>query len=109
MNSLNSILLEGRLTADPDHKVLESGKSVCNFSIASERFYKVDDEHKKEVSFVKVEVWAGLADSCNQYLEKGRGVRIVGRIKQHRWVKEGENQSEIRIVAEHVEFKPKIY
>jgi single-strand DNA-binding protein len=52
-------------------------------------------------------VWAGLADSCNQYLKKGRGVRVVGRIKQDRWKdQDDKNHEKFKIVAEHVEFKP---
>ena len=39
---------------------------------------------------------------------KGRGVRVVGRLKQDRWVgKDGKNYSKVKVVAEHIEFKPK--
>jgi single-strand DNA-binding protein len=38
---------------------------------------------------------------------KGRGVRVVGRLKQERWQNaEGQAQSKVVIVAEHVEFRP---
>ena len=110
MNSLNSILLEGRLTADPELKLLENGSSVCNFSIASNRYYKAKDERKEEVSFFRVVVWNGLGNSCKEFLTKGRGVRVVGRLKQDRWIDpEGINHSEVKIVAEHVDFKPKTF
>lgn len=107
MNSLNSIIIEGNLTRDPEYKETPKGTPVCNFSVASNRFYKVDDEMKQEVSFFNVETWSKLADNCNQYLSKGRGVRVVGRLKQDRWTNpEGQNREKIKIVAEHVEFKP---
>lgn len=107
MNSLNSILMEGNLTKDPELKETAKGTKVCNFTVASNRYYKKDDEQQQEVSFFPVEVWAGLADSCNQYLKKGRGVRVVGRIKQDRWRdQEDKNHERFKIVAEHVEFKP---
>ena len=107
MNSLNSILIEGNLTRDPELKATPKGTAVCSFSVASNRFYKQDEEYQKEVSFFDVETWAKLAESCAEYLEKGRGVRVVGRLKQDRWQdQEGNPRSKVKIVAEHVEFKP---
>ncbi len=107
MNSLNSILMEGNLTKDPELKTTSKGTSICTFTVASNRYYKKEDEQQQEVSFFPVEVWAGLADTCNQYLKKGRGVRVVGRLKQDRWKdQEDKNHERFKIVAEHVEFKP---
>ena len=60
-----------------------------------------------EVSYFDVEVWAKLAENCQTNLEKGRGVRVVGRLKQDRWQDdEGKGRPKIKIVGEHVEFKP---
>jgi single-strand DNA-binding protein len=107
MNSLNSILVEGNLVRDPVVTQTPKGTNVCSFAVASNRFYKTDDELQKEVSFFDVEVWAKLAESCSEYLKKGRGVRVVGRLKQDRWTDaEGKNHSKVKIVGEHVEFKP---
>jgi len=107
MNNLNSILIEGNLTRDPILSETPKGTSVCNFSLASNRFFKQEEELQKEVSFFDVESWARLAENCGEHLLKGRGVRVVGRLKQDRWQdKEGNPRSKIKIVAEHVEFKP---
>ncbi len=106
MNQLNSILLEGNLTADPSLNVTKSGTSVCHFSVASNRYFKKEGESVQDTTFVDVEAWSGLADNCNQYLTKGRGVRIIGRISQDKWVSDGVSKSKIKIVAEHIEFKP---
>ncbi len=107
MNSLNSILIEGNLTRDPLLNETPKGTTVCTFGVASNRFYKQNDELQKEVSFFEVEVWARLAEACAENLKKGRGVRVVGRLKQDRWTDaEGKNHEKVRIVAEHVEFKP---
>jgi single-strand DNA-binding protein len=55
-----------------------------------------------------VTVWNRLAEVCKEYLAKGRGVRVVGRLKQDRWEDpEGKTRSKVHIVAEHVEFKPR--
>ena len=85
MNSLNSILLEGNLTKDPQLSKTPKGTPVCTFSVASNRYYKQDDEGVNEVSFFDVEVWSRLAETCGEHLTKGRGVRVVGRLKQDRW------------------------
>ena len=107
MNNLNSILVEGNLTRDPVYSETPKGKSVCSFNIATNRYYKQEEEFQNEVSYLDVETWARLADACRDHLAKGRGVRIVGRVKQDRWVdQEGKNKSRFKIVAEHVEFKP---
>ena len=107
MNSLNSILLEGNLTRDPETKTLSTGSQVCNFSIASDRFYRQNDNTEKEVNYFDVEAWSRLGLACSQNLKKGRGVRVVGRLKQDRWTdSEGKQKSKVMIVAEHVEFKP---
>jgi len=107
MRDMNSIILEGNLTRDPEYRETPKGTPVCMFSVASNRYYKVDDEPRQEVSFFNVETWAKVAESCNEYLKKGRGVRVVGRLKQDRWVnQEGKNCDRIKIVAEHVDFKP---
>jgi len=107
VNSLNSILLEGNLVRDPEAKTLATGSQVCNFSVASNRFFKTNEALEKEVSFFDVEAWAKLGQTCADTLRKGRGVRVVGRLKQDRWTDpEGKTKSRIKIVAEHVEFKP---
>ena len=107
MNSLNSILVEGNLVRDPSLSKTPRGTQVCTFSVASNRYYKADNESQKEVSFFEVEVWAKLAETCAEILKKGRGVRVVGRLKQDRWAdNDGKNHSRIKIVGEHVEFKP---
>lgn len=107
MNDLNSILIEGNLIQDPESKTLSTGSQVCNFTIASDCFYRQGSEAVKEVSYFDVEAWAKLGLACSQNLKKGRGVRVVGRIKQERWTDpEGKERSKVFIVAEHVEFRP---
>ncbi|MCA1755424.1 MAG: single-stranded DNA-binding protein [Spirochaeta sp.] len=107
MNSLNSILVEGNLTRDPELRTTPKGTPVCSFSVASNRFFRQNEETQKEVSFFDVEVWSGLAERCGENLNKGRGVRVVGRLKQDRWTDgEGQNHTRVKIVGEHVEFRP---
>ena len=107
MNNLNSILIEGNLVRDPLLRSTPKGTQVCTFTLASNRFYKQETGLEKEVGFFDVETWAKLAENCYSLGHKGRGVRVVGRLKQDRWSSpDGKSHSKISIVAEHVEFRP---
>ena len=109
MNNLNSILIEGNLVRDPELSYTTKGTALCKFTVASNRFYKQDQEIQKEVSFFDITTWNRLAEVCGEYLKKGRGVRVVGRLKQDRWTDpDGKPHSRVFIIAEHVEFKPQL-
>jgi len=107
MNDLNSILLEGNVVRDPILSKTPSGISVCSFSIGSNNTFNTNGVMVDEVSFFDVETWDSLADNVAESLKKGRGIRIVGRMKQDRWdTTEGAPMSRVKIIAEHVEFRP---
>jgi single-strand DNA-binding protein len=107
MNNLNSILIEGNLTRDPEFRETAKGTALCTFSIASNRFFKQDNETEIEVSYFDVQTWAKLAENCRNLGHKGRSVRVVDRLKQERWNgNDGKAHSKVSIVAEHVEFRP---
>ncbi|WP_428768994.1 single-stranded DNA-binding protein [Treponema sp. HNW] len=107
MNSLNSIILEGNIVQEPVLRETAKGTSVCTFSIMCTRTYKQDEGYEKEISFFNIDAWGKLAELTVKNGTKGRGVRVVGRLKQSRWVdSEEKNRSKISIVAEHIEFKP---
>ena len=107
MNNLNSILIEGNLVRDPLLRTTPKGTQVCTMSLASNRYYRQDSGFEKEVSFFDIETWSKLAEACYAKGKKGRGIRVVGRLKQDRWNDpDGKQRSRITIVAEHVEFRP---
>jgi single-strand DNA-binding protein len=105
MNQLNSVILEGNLTKEPDQSYTPKGSAVTHFPIASNRYFKQDGERQEEVGYYDIETWGRLAETCAEYLKKGRGVRVVGRLKQDRWQQNGKSRSKVVIVAEHVEFR----
>jgi len=110
MNNLNSILIEGNLVKDPILRSTTKGTQICTMRLASNRFYKQDSKspgYENEVSFFEIETWAKLAENCYTKGKKGRGVRVVGRLKENRWNGiDGKPHSRVSIVAEHVEFRP---
>ena len=113
MNNLNSILLEGNLVRDPELRYTPSdgtapGTALCTLVVSSVRMYKRDGERTEDVSFIEATTAGKLATVCAEHLTKGRGVRLVGRLKQERWEDtEGNARSKVVIVAEHVEFRPR--
>lgn len=107
MAGYNRIIMVGNLTRDPEHKQLSSGQAVCRLSIASNRQFKSrqSGEMVQEVCYIDVDVWGPQADSCNNYLAKGRQVLVEGRIKLDTWQdQDGNNRSKHSIVADRVVF-----
>lgn len=108
MNQLNSIILEGNLVRDAVVSEPIPGFKVCKFTIAVNRFYKNHNgEGAEEVSYFDVETYNGMAEYCQKKAQKGRGVRVVGRLKQSTWKDENDKLcSRTFVVAEHIEYKP---
>lgn len=107
MASYNRIIMVGNLTRDPELKQLSNGASVCRLGIASNRQYrnKTSGSMTQEVCFIDVDVWGPQAETCRQYLAKGRPVLVEGRLKLDSWQdNEGQNRSKHSIVAERVVF-----
>jgi single-strand DNA-binding protein len=107
MASYNRVIIMGNLTRDPDHKQLASGQAVCRLGLASNRQFKNRQTGMmvQEVCFVDIDVWGPQAESCNQYLQKGRGVLVEGRLKLDSWTdQEGNRRSKHSIVADRVTF-----
>jgi single-strand DNA-binding protein len=101
MSNLNSVLLEGHLKADPQFSA-----GVCSFTLKSIRNLKQNNILKQEIAYFDIIVEGKQAEVCKEHLEKGRGIRVIGRLKQERWKDDKGRRSHIYIVAEHVEFKP---
>ncbi|MCF0236953.1 MAG: single-stranded DNA-binding protein [Sphaerochaetaceae bacterium] len=107
MNNLNNVILEGKLTRDPDLIQLTANNVGCRLSIANNRYFlNKSSEWKQETSFFIVNVYGKVADSCLKFLKKGRGIRVVGRLKQERWKDNGIPKDNISVIAEHIEFQP---
>lgn len=103
----NRVVMIGNLTRDPDYKQLASGQGVCRLGLASNRQYKNRQTGNlvQEVCFVDIDVFGPQAESCNQYLQKGRPVLVEGRLKFDTWeTPEGQMRSKHSIIADRVVF-----
>ena len=86
MNQLNSLIIEGNVTRVPELREPSKGFKVCTIPLAVNRFYKNrNGEGVNEVSYFNVETYDKMAEICMEKCEKGRGLRVVGRLKQDRW------------------------
>ncbi len=107
MNALNQIILEGNVVRQPEKRTCKNGSKFCYVPIAVNRSYKGGDgNYVNEVSFFDVAVFGSTAELCEKWCPKGRGIRVVGRLRQNVSNSNGKKQSKVEIVAEHVEFKP---
>jgi single-strand DNA-binding protein len=108
MISFNKVILLGNLTRDPEVRYLPSGTAVASFAIAVNRRYKQGEETKDEVSYIDIVVFGKTAENCGQYLNKGDGVLVDGRLQQRRWeTEDGQKRSKVEVVAQTVNFMPK--
>jgi single-strand DNA-binding protein len=101
------ITIIGNLGHDPSMKYLADGTPVTDFSVATNRRWNNADGTKgEEVVWFRVTAWRRLAETCNQYLSKGRQVMVVGRVKPARaWAgNDGEPRAQNEITAGNVIF-----
>jgi single-strand DNA-binding protein len=78
---MNRVLLTGRLTRDPEMRELPSGKTVTNFSVATNE-YRGGEERTEYHAIVS---WDRLAEICGQYLTKGQLISLEGRLQTRNW------------------------
>ncbi|HXX60010.1 MAG TPA: single-stranded DNA-binding protein [Candidatus Sulfotelmatobacter sp.] len=97
---MNRVLITGRLTRDPELRTLASGKTVTQFSVATND-YRAGEERSE---FHSIVTWDRLAEICGQYLGKGQMVAIDGRLQTRQWEDEKKARHwKTEIVAAHVE------
>jgi single-strand DNA-binding protein len=102
---MNTWIGIGNLGRDPEVKFTPSGQAVANFSIAiNERWKDKDGAAQERTEWVRIVVWGKQAESCGQYLSKGRQVAVTGRLQTRDYEKDGVKHYITEIVASHVEF-----
>lgn len=101
---MNTVILKGNLTRDPEVKEINSnGKqtTVANFSIAVSRFYrKANGESAQETEFIDCEAWDTGAVTIGKILSKGDPVLIRGALKTDKWEKDGQKHQRTRVRIE---------
>ncbi|MDD4294377.1 MAG: single-stranded DNA-binding protein [Candidatus Omnitrophica bacterium] len=109
MVSFNKIFLVGNLTRDPELRYTPQGTAVATLRIAVNTPFKdKNGQVQRDTCFVNVVTWAQMAETCNQYLQKGRQIFVEGRLQSRSWQdSEGKNRSVIEVRAARVQFMPR--
>ena len=100
MASLNKVFLAGNLTRDPEVRYLPSGMAVAEMGLAVNERYKdsTTDEWKEKAVFVDLVAWGRQAETVKDYLSKGSGILVEGRLQLDQWeTKQGEKRSRLRV------------
>lgn len=106
--NINKAIVYGNLTRDPELKTLPSGVNVCSFSIATNRVYNDRDGKRQEsVDFHNIVVFGRQAETSAQYLKKGSGAFVEGRLQTRSWEADGVKHYRTEIVADRVQFGPR--
>lgn len=103
-NSVNKVILVGRLGKDPELKYTQGGAAVARFSLATDEVWKDQSgEKQQKTEWHNIVAWSKLAEICGQYLAKGRLVYIEGRLQTRSWEdKEGNKRTTTEIRADNM-------
>jgi len=106
MKNYATATIEGFVTREPVVRTTKTGKTVCSFSLAVNHFVKEGAE--PGVSYIDVETWEKLAETCAKSVAKGKKVLVIGGLRQDRWEgSDGKTQTKIKIVGTEVRFLEK--
>ncbi len=110
MANLNKVLLMGNLTANPELRYTPKGTAVTDLRLAINRYYSGENsERQEETTFVDVTLWNRQAEIANQYLTKGSGVFIEGRLQLDTWEDKatGQKRNKLRVIGESLQLLPR--
>ena len=104
--NINRVVLTGNLTRDPELRSTQGGTAVCSLRIATNSRRKdASGNWVEKPNYFDVTVWGAQGENCAQYLQKGRGVAVDGRLEWREWdTPEGQKRQAVEIVADSVQF-----
>jgi single-strand DNA-binding protein len=103
--NVNKVFIGGRLVRDTELKQLESGTSVCSFSIAENERYKKGEEWVEKANYFECSIFGKRAEALNKYFEKGSEIFIIGKLDFQQWeAKDGQKRNALRVIAEDFQF-----
>jgi single-strand DNA-binding protein len=102
---INKVILLGNLGSDPELRNVGSS-SVCDLSLATtSKWTAKDGSHKADTQWHRVVVWGKQAESCKEYLSKGRQIYVEGHLQTRQWEdRDGNKRYTTEVVAETVKF-----
>ncbi|MFB0556270.1 MAG: single-stranded DNA-binding protein [Dehalococcoidia bacterium] len=106
MASLNKIMLIGNVGTDPEMRYTPSGNPVTSFRMATGRRYTDSGgERREETEWFRIVVFGKQAESCNQFVTKGKQVYVEGRLRTRNWEgQDGQKRVSVEVIANRVLF-----
>lgn len=105
---MNKVTLIGRLAADPELRQTGEGTNVTNFTLAVTRPYS-GKESEAQTDWIDIVAWRHTAEFVCKYFQKGSPIIVDGTIQTRMWEdKAGQKRKTVEILAESVEFVPRI-
>ncbi len=106
MADLNKVMVIGNVGTDPEMRFTPNGNPVTSFRLATSRTFRTaEGERRQETEWFDVVTWNRLAETCNQFLGKGRRAYVEGRLKTRSWEgQDGQRRLQLEIIANRVLF-----
>lgn len=100
---LNEVILQGRLTENPELKTTTAGKSVTSFTLAVERDFSTDGD--KVTDFINIVAWNKTAEFVSRFFTKGKQMLVKGSLQVRKYqTQNGDNRSATEVIADKVYF-----
>lgn len=97
---LNSVILMGRLTREPELRQTDKGTLVCGFSVAVDNGYG----ETKKTDFINCVAWKGTAEFVSKYFTKGQMIALSGRLSTRTWDDNGTTRYATEVSVREVDF-----
>ena len=99
------IVIVGNTGRSPEMRYTPTGVAVCDFSVAVNERWMKDGETQERTTWFRVSCWNKLAETVNQYVQKGRQVMVVGTVDASAWTgNDGEPKATLELRAREVKF-----
>lgn len=101
---LNSVILMGRMVADPELKTTSSNLSVLSFTVAVDRAYQSQGQ-ERQADFINCVAWRQNADFISKYFRKGQMIAIQGSIQTRNYEdRNGNKRTAVEVVVDRASF-----
>lgn len=107
MRGFSKAIIAGNVTRDPEMRATPSGAQACNFTIAVNRVFRGSDGNQQEqTSFIDCVAWGKSGETISQFVKKGSGLIVSGRIEQRSWEDKtsGQRRSRTEVIVDDFSF-----
>lgn len=104
--NINKVQIAGNLVRDPELRTTPSGQTVAQFTIATNRVWKDKNtgEKKSAAEFVPCVAWGRTGETISQYMQKGKGIYVEGRLQTRNWEANGQKHYRTEVIVEEFQF-----